>query len=164
MIRPVEKRDATRIAEIYNHYITETLVTFEEIVLTAADIETRMATIESKGYPWIVFELEGSIIGYAYAGTWRSRAAFRHTVEIAVYLAHDNIGKGVGRQLYGALLDELRKQEIRAVIGMVSLPNPASAKLHEHFGFTKVGEFPAVGYKFDTWIDVGAWQLLLEKD
>ncbi len=162
MIRPVEKRDAARIAEIYNHYVTDTLVTFEEVVLTTKEVESRMEAIEANGYPWIVFESEGLIIGYAYAGTWRTRAAFRHTVEIAVYLAHDEIGKGVGSTLYGALLDELRRRKIRAVIGMVSLPNPASVKLHERLGFQKVGEFPAVGYKFDTWIDVGAWQMLLE--
>jgi len=162
MIRPVEKKDAVRIAEIYNHYVTETLVTFEEEVVSASDIVSRIDSIESKGYPWIVFESNGVVVGYAYAGTWRSRAAFRHTVEVAVYLAHDATGHGSGSQLYGALLDRLREKKIRAVVGMVSLPNPASAKLHERFGFQKVGEFPQVGYKFGQWVDVGAWQLLLE--
>ncbi len=162
MIRSVQIDDAPRIAEIYNYYITETLVTFEEEVLSVEDVVGRMEKIESKGYPWIVFESDECVIGYAYAGTWRSRAAFRHTVEVAVYLAHDEMGRGIGNHLYGALLDALRILKIRAVIGMVSLPNPASAKLHERFGFQKVAEFPQVGFKFNQWIDVGAWQLMLD--
>ncbi|MFT5300550.1 MAG: L-amino acid N-acyltransferase YncA [Mariniblastus sp.] len=162
MIRNATLGDSVRIAEIYNHYVANTLVTFEYELVSADEIVRRMVNIEAMGMPWTVWEENGTVAGYAYAGSWRERAAFLHTVESAVYLAHDHVGQGIGSQLYRDLLDRLRTKPIKIVVGMVSLPNPQSARLHERLGFTKVGEFSEVGRKFGQWIDVGAWQLKID--
>ena len=105
MIRPVTIDDAARIAEIYNHYVTDTIITFEEETVDAADYEARIKSLDSKGLPWIVWESDGVVAGYAYAGPWRTRIAYRFTVESAIYIAQDCVGKGIGKQLYGALFD-----------------------------------------------------------
>lgn len=161
MIRPVSFDDAARIADIYNYYVTDTVVTFEEETVTAEDYVARIKTILDAGLPWLVSEIDGVVVGYAYAGTWRKRAAYRFTVESAVYLDHEKQGQGSGTRLYQALFDELKAKGIHSVMGVVALPNPVSQKLHEKFGFKKVAEYSQVGRKFDRWIDVGCWQLML---
>ncbi|MFK7769879.1 MAG: arsinothricin resistance N-acetyltransferase ArsN1 family B [Mariniblastus sp.] len=161
MIRLAQPTDAQRIAEIYNYYITDTVITFEEETIDAAEILVRMNKVATLGYPWIVFETEGVVVGYAYATTWRTRAAYRFTVESAVYVCHQNHGSGVGTQLYEFLIDTLKAQGIHSVIGGIALPNDKSIRLHERLGFEKVGENKEVGKKFERWIDVGWWQLML---
>ena len=86
MIRPVSLNDAARIAEIYNYYVTDTIITFEEETVDGAEYESRIKALISKGLPWIVWESDGVVAGYAYAGPWRTRVAYRFTVESAVYL------------------------------------------------------------------------------
>ena len=162
MIRNVQSTDAERIAEIYNCYVTDTVITFEEDTITGKDICQRIENINTLGLPWIVFESNGIVVGYAYATTWRTRAAYRFTVESAVYVCKDHHGGGVGTQLYQFLFQELKKQGIHSVIGGVSLPNEKSIRLHERLGFKQIGENKQVGWKFDRWIDVGWWQLMLE--
>ena len=101
------------------------------------------------------------MVGYAYAGVWRTRAAYRQTVESTVYLEQGLISKGYGTLLYRALIEELRKKEFHVVLGGITLPNPASVALHEKMGFKKVAHFTEVGYKFNHWLDVGFWQLTI---
>jgi phosphinothricin acetyltransferase len=108
-----------------------------------------------------VLEEAGQILGYAYATKWRARAAYRFSVEVSVYLASARRGRGWGKQLYTALLDDLAKRDVHAVIGGIALPNEASIALHEKMGFQKVAHFERVGFKNQQWIDVGYWQKLL---
>lgn len=157
MIRPVRAEDAAAICAIYNHYIANTIISFEEDVLDVAAMERRIADITA-AYPWFVAEEAGRIVGYSYAGVWRTRMAYRYTVESTIYLAPDATGKGYGTALYGALLEALTAAGFRAVLGGIALPNAASVALHEKCGFVKVGHLPKVGFKLGRWIDVGYWQ------
>ena len=161
MIREVELSDAAAIAEIYNYYIDETIITFEYDRVTAEEIKLRIQSILDGGYPYIVYVDPDSdeVIGYAYAGSWRKRIAYRFVVESAIYLQHGREGQGVGRKLYSELFDQLRERKFRSVIAGVSIPNEASTAAHKAMGFRHVGVFEKVGYKFDRWIDVDFWQL-----
>jgi L-amino acid N-acyltransferase YncA len=105
--------------------------------------------------------LHGKVVGYAYASKWKSRSAYRYAVESTVYLDPRFTGQGIGRHLYGSLIAELRQRSLHAVIGGIALPNPASIALHERMGFVKVAHFKEIGWKFNQWIDVGYWELIL---
>lgn len=159
LIRAAGPADAAAIAAIYNPYVTDSIITFEESVVSAAEMSQRISERLAAGHPWLVAETDAGVVGYAYAGPWRSRVAYRFVLESAVYVAEPAMGHGIGRTLYLALFDALRAAGIRAVMGVISLPNPASVAFHERLGFVKAGHFPRVGYKFDRWIDVGYWQL-----
>ena len=161
MIRPVETTDAAAIAAIYNHYIDETIITFEYDRIDGGEIETRIQGIVDGGFPYIVFVDPGSneVVGYAYAGPWRNRVAYRFVVESAIYLRKGWEGQGIGRKLYTELFLQLRQRQFRSVIAGISIPNEPSSKAHEAMGFRKVGVFEKVGFKFDRWIDVEFWQL-----
>jgi phosphinothricin acetyltransferase len=160
-IREAEPRDALTIAQIYNHYVRESVITFEEDPVTTAEIARRLAEVRSASLPWLVAEDSGQVTGYAYATHWKNRTAYRFSVEITVYVAPDCIGRGIGSLLYGKLLAMLHAQSIHAVIGAIALPNEASVAFHEKFGFRKVAQFREVGFKFKRWIDVGYWQRTL---
>ena len=101
------------------------------------------------------------VVGYAYAGPWRTRAAYRFAVETTVYLDRNRTGHGLGRALYGRLLADLRELGFRCAMGGIALPNDASVALHERMGFVKVAHFREVGFKFNRWIDVAYWQRAL---
>ena len=162
MIRTATESDAQAIADIYNYYIKNTVVTFEELPVTHKDIIERIKKITASNLPWLIAEDAGAIIGYAYAGKWNVRSAYRHTVEATVYLSNSSRSKGWGTRLYQALFDLLRQKSIHIVIGGITLPNPASVALHEKFGMTKAAHFKEVGYKFGQWVDVGYWQMELK--
>lgn len=159
MIRPARPADSEALAKIYNHYIRHSVVTFEEQVLDSQDMLARTQQVAELGFPWLVAEKGGAILGYAYANRWRERSAYRFSVESTVYLAPNESGNGWGTRLYCALFEELRKLDVHAVIGGITLPNPASVALHEKMGMRKVAEFPEVGFKQGQWLDVGYWQL-----
>ena len=108
-----------------------------------------------------MLEENDQILGYAYAGKWHERCAYRYTAESTVYLDSKSGGKGYGTLLYQSLLADLKDLQYHVVIGGVALPNPASVALHEKFGFKKVAHYEEVGFKFDQWIDVAYWQLSL---
>lgn len=160
MIRAVKLEDAREIAEIYNYYILNSCVTFEEFAVSAEEMRGRIEATNSK-YPWLVFEKDEEIIGYAYASAWKPRSAYKHTVESTVYLKKEATKNGIGSLLYTALIGQLTDLGFHAVIGGISLPNEASVALHEKFGFEKIAQFKEVGYKFQKWIDVGYWELLI---
>jgi phosphinothricin acetyltransferase len=149
------------VARIYNHYIRETVITFEETEITHSEMADRIAKIGDLSLPWLVAESEGAIVGYAYAGKWRERSAYRYSVESTVYLDASATGRGIGTRLYRDLLTSLRATPVRTVLGVIALPNTASVALHERLGFTKVAELKEVGFKFGRWIDVAYWQLAL---
>lgn len=161
-IRDATPADAASIADIYNWFITETVVTFEEEPVTAFEIARRMADLTAGGWPWLIAERgEGGVVGYAYGSQWKPRAAYRFSSEVTVYLRRGEEGRGVGSTLYRALLDRLRDKKVHAVMGGIALPNDASVRLHEKLGFKKVAHFDRQGFKMNRWVDVGYWQLLL---
>jgi phosphinothricin acetyltransferase len=162
VIRAATAADAGAIAAIYNYYITDTIVTFEEEPLGADEIERRIGHVQSAGLPWLVAEENGEILGYAYATPWKERIGYRFSVETTVYLARDCTGRGIGSLLYAELFHLLEASGIHSAIGGVALPNDASVALHEKFGMRKVAEFEKIGIKFDRWINVGYWQRIFE--
>lgn len=160
MIRPATEADAQAICNIYNPYISDTIITFEEEPVAVEEMTQRIHyTISS--LPWIVIEDEGQVVGYAYASRWKSRCAYRYSVETTVYLSNATTGKGFGSLLYEHLIAELRQRSIHSLIGGIALPNAASVSLHEKIGFEKVAHFKEVGWKFNQWIDVGYWELII---
>ncbi|CAN7643394.1 GNAT family N-acetyltransferase [Pseudoduganella sp. LjRoot289] len=160
MIRPATADDAGAIAAIYNHYIATTTISFEEQPVAAADMAGRIAGVTAT-LPWLVFEQDGAVLGYAYATPWRVRSAYRFSVESSVYVSHGHPRMGIGSRLYRALLDELRARGLHMVIGGIAQPNEASVALHEAMGFEKVAHFKQVGMKFGRWVDVAYWELCL---
>jgi phosphinothricin acetyltransferase len=161
MIRKVAHADLRDIVDIYNHYVLNSTVTFEEESVSIEDMASRIANVTEANLPWLVAVENEHIIGYAYATKWKTRSAYRYSVESSVYLATSAYGKGYGSELYAALLDQLKEIGVHAVMGGICLPNAASIALHEKFGMNKVAHFNQVGFKFGKWVDVGYWQLLL---
>lgn len=162
MIRPVTTADSEAITRIYNHYVLNTIITFEEQPIAATEMMGRIQEIFGAGLPWLVLETAEGVTGYAYAGRWKTRSAYRLSVESTIYLDPVVTGSGHGLALYSKLISELRDIALHTVIGGIALPNLASVALHEKLGFRKVAHFEQTGWKFEKWIDVGYWQLLLD--
>ena len=161
-IRPVSvTTDAAAITEIYNHYILNTVITFEEAALTTDQLAERINSLVGASLPYLVAEVSGQIVGYAYAGRFHSRSAYRFTAESTVYLDKQAGGKGIGSKLYQPLLDALKAKGFHSAISIIALPNDASVGLHEKYNFRKAAHFSEVGYKFGQWHDVGYWQASL---
>jgi phosphinothricin acetyltransferase len=158
VIRPAAPEDAEAIAAIYNHYVLETIVTFEEEPVAPTEMARRIAEVRAASLPWLVAEEGDRLAGYAYATPWRSRIGYRFSVEVTVYAAPGQVGRGIGSSLYGELLPLLEAKGLHAAMGGIALPNDASVALHEKFGFRKVAHFRESGIKFGRWIDVGYWQ------
>ncbi|CAN5141998.1 GNAT family N-acetyltransferase [soil metagenome] len=159
LIRPCRPEDAGRICEIYNHYVRESVATFEETPVEPVEMERRIAEVTAD-YPWLVREEDDAIAGYAYATRWKTRSAYRYAAESTIYLAPAACGRGLGVELYRTLIGILRDHDLHCVLGGISLPNPASVVLHEILGFRKVGELREIGWKLGRWVDVGYWQLV----
>jgi phosphinothricin acetyltransferase len=162
-IREIRPDDAAAVRDIYGHYIAQTVATFEEEPVAVEEMRRRIGEVSAK-FPWLVAEEDGELAGYAYATSWKSRSAYRNTVESTVYLRAGLTGRGIGSALYAELIDELRRRGVRCVIGGITLPNAASVALHEKLGFEAIGRFREVGFKFGRWLDVGYWQLLLDAE
>ncbi|MFN8577452.1 MAG: N-acetyltransferase family protein [Candidatus Sericytochromatia bacterium] len=161
MIKNVKIEDIEQICNIYNYYIENTFVTFEEEIINYQEMKNRIDNI-TKNYPFLVYKKNDEVIGYAYGNIWKQRASYKHTVESTIYLSHKNIKKGIGSMLYSQLIEELKKQNIHNVIGGIALPNEASVRLHEKLGFKKCAHFTQIGNKFNQWIDVGYWEKILD--
>jgi phosphinothricin acetyltransferase len=159
-IRLATPDDAAAVLAIYAPIVRDTATSFE---LEPPDVDEMGRRIDEtlKRFPWLVYENEQGVGGYAYAGTFRSRPAYQWTVEVSVYVREDVRGQGIGRALYESLFDRLRTQGYRNAVAGIALPNPASIRLHERLGFRKVGVFHRVGYKFGAWHDVSWWELPL---
>ena len=160
-VRAARPDDAAAIAAIYAPYVTGSSVSFETEAPDAAEIARRMAEGVDH-YPWLIAcEEDGAVVGYAYACAFRSRPAYRFSVETTVYVAGDAQRRGVGGTLYGALLPVLEAQGYAQAIAAITLPNPASVKLHEQLGYRRVGTYEEVGFKQGGWHSVGLWQRAL---
>lgn len=161
VIRPATLADAWAICGIYNHYVRNTVVTFEEEPLSTRVMEQRITAVREASLPWLLADSRDGVIGYAYAGRFHTRSAYRYAAETAVYLAHGREGQGTGTRLYVELLNLLKTQGIRTAVGLIALPNAPSVTLHEKLGFRHTGTLQGVGFKQDRWVDVGYWQKLL---
>ena len=160
MIRPVKENDAADICDIYNYYVSNSYISFEEETVSVDDMTDRINHISSQ-YPWLVYERDGKVVAFVYASLWKTRSAYRYTLESTVYASHDINQKGIGTQLYNKLFEDLEGRFVRSVMAVIALPNDASIGLHEKMGFEKVAHFKEVGFKQDEWIDVGYWQKIL---
>jgi L-amino acid N-acyltransferase YncA len=163
-IRNVNPTDAPAIQRIYAPYVTDRATSFEMVPPDAAEMERRIRdTIDQ--YPWLVFESDGEVLGYAYAGTHNPRHAYQWSVNVSVYLDARVHRRGVGRALYTALFDLLRRQRYVNAYAGITLPNEASVGLHEAMGFVTVAVYPRVGFKFGRWHDTTWLHLrLVEED
>lgn len=158
MIRKVRIEDAQQLVDIYNYYVLNSVVTFDDIPFEASFFEEKITSITAQ-FPFYVHEENNEVLGYAYATKWRQKPAYKHTVESTIYLKQSATGKQIGTKLYAYLLSKLKTQNYHAIIGGLSLPNDASIKLHEKLGFKKVAHYNEVGLKFNKWVDVAFWQL-----
>jgi len=159
-IRSARLEDAGRICEIYNNYVQNTEISFEEDLVKQEEMARRIEAI-TLYYPWIVYEWEGSILGYAYASRWKDRSAYRFVAETTVYVSVDHLGEGLGSALMEELLRRLAALDLHALMAVIALPNEKSVAIHEKFGFRKAAHFSEVGYKHGRWIDVGYWEKML---
>ncbi|WP_282121856.1 GNAT family N-acetyltransferase [Algibacter mikhailovii] len=160
MIRSVHLDDAQALLDIYNYYVLHTTVTFDIEPLSIEAFINKLNHI-NKDYPFIVFEVDDEILGFAYGSRFRPKPAYNYVAESTVYVKHGAQGKGIGSKLYAQLLEELKRTELHTVLGVLTIPNDASVKLHEKFGFQNVALLKEVGFKFDAWQNVGIWQLHL---
>ena len=160
MIRAFKISDTQQLLDIYNYYVLNSVVTFDITPLTFKTFSEKVTRI-NKDYPFLVFEEKNEILGYAYGSKWRPKPAYKHTIESTVYVKHSAHRKQIGTHLYKDLLDLLKQENYHVVLGGLTLPNEASIKLHEKFGFQQVAHFKEVGLKFDKWLDVGFWELKL---
>jgi phosphinothricin acetyltransferase len=160
MIRPVRSADAAAICGIYNYYVENTVITFDEAPVDAESMKDHLGKITAR-FPWFVWEEEGEIVGYAYLHQWKERRAYRFAVEDSIYIKQGFQGRGMGKKLLARLLEEVKKIDIHTAVAGITIPNEKSIGLHEKFGFKKIAQFPEIGYKLGKWLDVGYWELIL---
>ncbi len=156
-IRPARDDDFSAITAITNHYIVTSAVHFAYEPLAEAALRAQWHGYRER-FPWFVIEDAGRVVGFAKAGTWRDRAAYAWTAETGVYLADGARGRGFGRRVYVAMLDELVARGFRSAVAGITLPNDPSVALHLALGFEPVGTFRDAGWKMGAWRDVGFWQ------
>ena len=157
IVRNANLADAQRLLEIYAYYVRHTAITFEIDVPTLADFQERMRGTMRR-YPYLVIEEQGRILGYAYAGTFKARAAYDWACELSIYLDHSAQGRGLGGRLYAALEEALKQMGMLNLYACISYPDVEdeyltrnSAEFHAHLGFTTVGRFRQCGHKFGRW-------------
>jgi L-amino acid N-acyltransferase YncA len=158
LIRLAQADDAAEIAAVYRPFVEDSRISFEEEAPDADEMGRRMTGDRPGYYPWYVAEEDGRLLGYAASSAFRTRPAYRWTVETGIYLAQSAKGRGVGRALVSTLIEMLERQGYAAAIGAIALPNDASVALHEKLGFFHTGTYRQVGFKKGEWIDVGLWQ------
>ena len=148
-----KKKDAESILKIYAPYVVNTSITFEYTVPTIEEIGTRIEEIKGN-YPYIVCESYNNVIGYAYANKAMIRDACNWNAELSIYVDRKHTHKGIGRGLYTCILEILAHQNVKNVYSIITVPNNNSIKLHEFFGFKKLGSYPNCGYKLGKWHDI----------
>lgn len=162
MIRIALAADAAACHAIYAPVVGTSAITFETELpgdeVMAGRIQARLAN-----HPWLVWEEDGQVLAYAYAGRFRERAAYDWIAETSIYVREDARRRGIARRLYGALLDTMRLQGINQAVGVITLPGDTSVAMHEAMGFRPAGVWPKAGYKLGRWWDVGVWSLFLSE-
>lgn len=152
-IRPARLEDAPALQQIYAHYVEHTAYSFEYRPPSPTEFRRRMAEI-MQTYPYLVAEVAGELLGYAYAARMRSREAYDWVVETTVYLAPHSKGQGLGRALYDALLPQLARQGVQKAYACITAYNTGSIGFHQHLGFVEEGRFFRCGYKMGQWWDI----------
>ena len=161
VVRAATAADIPAIAQIYAHHVLHGLASFELTAPDVAEITRRYHAVRALKLPYLVAEVAGQVTGYAYAGVYRTRPAYRFTVENSVYVDTGYRGHGIGSALMPVLIDGCEKAGRRQIIAVIGdSANDASIKLHEKFGFARIGTLPAVGYKFGRWVD----SVLMQKE
>jgi phosphinothricin acetyltransferase len=160
MIRPVRDADAAAICDIYNYYVENTVITFDEAPVTAQTMECQIREITAS-FPWFVWEEAGEVLGYAYLHQWKERRAYRFSAEDSIYIKQGFWGQGMGNRLLDRLLEEAKTIGLHTVVAGITIPNDKSIGLHRKFGFKKIALFPEIGYKQGKWLDVGYWERIL---
>jgi L-amino acid N-acyltransferase YncA len=161
ILRAATLGDISAITDIYSHYVCNSVATFEEVPPSIDEMADRFRDIQSRALPYLVAVLDDRIIGYAYASPYKTRSAYRFTVEDSIYIDADYIGKGYGKLLLQKLIIDCTALGLKQMLAVISSTTPDSMKLHEKFGFLPAGLLPKVGYKFDTWLDVSIMTLSL---
>lgn len=162
LVRDARADDLRALTEIYAHHVLHGLASFELDPPDAVEMARRQAHVISLGLPYLVAELGGRIAGYAYAAPYRARPAYRFAVEDSVYIHPDRMGKGIGSALLPALLAACEQSGCRQMIAVIGdSDNRSSIRLHEKFGFERVGLLPSVGWKFGRWVDTVLMQRAL---
>lgn len=162
IIRESRDEDVAAIAAIYGHHVLHGLASFEETPPELAEMARRRGDILARGLPYLVAEREGRVVGYCYAGPFRPRVGYRYTLEDSIYIDAAEVGRGIGRALLQPLIErceELGYRQMVAVIG--GRETVASIRLHAALGFTHVGVFTGIGFKFDRWVDTVLMQKAL---
>lgn len=159
-IRNVRPDDAQDIADIYNHFVLNTAVSFETEAVSTQQMRRRMESI-SASYPYFVYETDGHVAGYCYAHPWKERAAYCHTLETTIYLSPRYQRMGIGTQLMHRLIDQCRKDGHHALVACITGGNEGSVALHRSLGFKQVSLFREVGFKLGRWLDVVDLELVL---
>jgi len=154
-IRDATPEDGAACAAIYAPYVSETAITFEYEPPTPAEMAERIAKAQHQ-HAWVVAEDDGRVVGYAYGGRYKERAAYRWACEVSVYLEPGRRRGGTGRALYETLFERLRGRGFRTAVAGMTLPNPASEGLHRALGFEPIGVYRGIGWKHGRWHDV-AW-------
>lgn len=153
-VRPSQDGDVAAITAIYAHHVLHGTASFEEAAPDAAEIARRRAAVLAQGFPYLVAESGGAVVGYAYAGLYRVRSAYRFTAEDSIYIHPDRARQGIGRALLPVLIDRCTALGYRQMVAVIGgADNAGSIGLHTAFGFAHVGRLPAVGFKFGRWID-----------
>jgi len=162
ILRPASLADLPRLTAIYNHYITETPITFDTVPFTVEQREPWFNRYALTGrYRLIVAERAGAVLGYTTSSPYSDRAAYDTTVETTILCAPECVGQGVGRLLYAELFQALQTEDVHSALARVTLPNPGSHDIHLHFGFTEMGVMRQAGRKFDRYWDVGFYQKMM---
>lgn len=162
LIRNVAPADIPAITAIYDHAVRHGTATFETDPPDQAEMTRRMETLVQGGFPYIVAEEDGAVAGYAYAGPYRARIAYRFTVEDSIYLVPDRQRRGTGGQLLAALIAQSEKRGFRQMVAVIGdSANAGSIAVHQRAGFTMTGTFRAVGFKFGRWLDTVLMQRAL---
>jgi L-amino acid N-acyltransferase YncA len=153
-VRDATSRDIPHMLEIYNHYVVNSTVTFDEDPLTLKEMRAKFAKVHELQYPWLVaVSPRGVILGYAYVIPWKPKAAYRFTVENSIYLGPASTGKGLGNALMAALLPRAKAAGVKEVIAVIADKGAdASLAIHRKFGFTEIGHMGKVGFKFGRWL------------
>ncbi len=168
VIRDVNLKDAKQILDIYAPYVADTAITYEYVAPTLREFKKRIKTIKSK-YPYIVAELDGKIVGYAYAGVFHAREAYKHSCELSIYLDQNSRKLGIGTKLYAELENKLKERDFCALYACIAATprkddkylTDASIKFHEAIGFRRAGYFDHCAIKFDQWYDMVYYQKLI---
>lgn len=155
------EQDAAAIHAIYAPHIAASAVTFETELPSVEAMRERIST-RLHHYPWLVWEQDGDVLGYAYASRFRDRAAYDWIAETSVYVHADAYRRSIAGRLYRGLLDTLALQGINQAVGVITLPGEASVAMHERMGFAAAGVWRKAGYKLGRWWDVGVWQKALQ--